>query len=305
MSRSLLPSTGRKRAKQAKAKLNRKLRRVAKQHLHIIREEDDYYESNLDFDYCDDGQYERYGIVSDRRGADKINHFIHWAKVKAADVSDGDKYYYIKSLLPGSSFIIVDHAMGHLEYTEGFERNPLEFGWRYYSPPKPKISKEQIKEYLREIIIDNRAHKLFNNFIKRSHRSVIWTYKVKVLDKLHEDGFYFETYSIIKGKGPRVIKGLHDIDHFIDDTKRANKAPAYIKKPKLDIVGIDRCYNKQYWDSRIVNPNHHPEWKIAATRFILAWLKDREDYGKLHKLLLSSSDRHHSFYHSDGHLWSW
>jgi hypothetical protein len=309
MSRSLLPSSGRKSARRAKARLNRRLRRAAKQRLHTIHEEDDYYESNLDFDYRDDGQHERYWIVGDRRGADKVNHFIRWAKARAAHIPNGEKYYYIKSLLPGSGFIIVDHAMGHLEYTEGFERNIYEFGWRYrYRQPRPKISKEQIKEYLREIIIDNRAHKLLNNFIKRSHNSVVWDYKVKVWDKYHDDGFYFETRSVKKGKGPRVLKGLHDIDHFIDDIKRAFKAPSYIKKPKPEFVGITGSrytYNKQYWSSRIKNPNHHPEWKVAATRFINAWLEDRDDYGKLHQLLLSSNDRQNGIYHGDRHLWSW
>jgi hypothetical protein len=309
MSRSLLPSAGRKRARRKKVELSRKLRRVCRKKLRSIREEDDYYESNLDFDYFDDGQYVRTNIVGSRRGADKLGPFLSWAEAKAAHIPDGEKYHYIKSLLPGSGFIIVDHAMGHLEGREGFDRNPLARRGYYYTKPKPRITEDQVKGYLREIIIDNRSHKLLNNFIKNAHRSVVWEYKVKVWDNNHEDGFYFKTKFVKKDNGPRTIRGLHDIDHFIDDIVLAYKAPSRVSKGKDEsLIGLKNqgAYNP-YQSNRINNPLSHPEWKVAATNFIEAWLKDKYDYGKLHRLSYSDDSLYltQNFYWKSQYLWSW
>jgi len=56
-------------------------------------------------------------FVRNRRDADKLNHFIRWAKVTVLrdEIKQEDRKGYFKSILP--SGLIGDHALGHLEYT--------------------------------------------------------------------------------------------------------------------------------------------------------------------------------------------
>ena len=283
-------------SKKEKSRTNKKLRRANRHILKFIKEEDDYYESNLDYDYFDRKRKDR--TVGKYRSLDRTI-FNHWAIAKTKDIPSGQKQDYIKSLFHVNNYP-VNYAVVGLEYYEGFEKDLCRYKW---VPHKKRgvpnnIKEKEIKSYLHDIIIDNRAHKILNSFIKESHKYVTWTYKTEVLDCFSNDGFYFETKYEKRCNGPRTIRGLHDIEHFIDDVKRANKAARYINNPGGKYIGVsDYGYRS---DKLVENPKYHPEWKRALSIFIVAWLEDKEDYGKLYNLRMPWR---HDF--SNKYLYGW
>lgn len=303
MSRSLLPCNKRKSARKEKSRVARRLRRNVKQKLHNIREEDDYYDSQLDYDYYEDAAIERSEMVWNRRSRDKLGPFMSWAEAKAKEIPDGEKYHYIKSLLPGSGFIIQDHAMSHLEWLDGFHQNPIE---RYYyrRPVVEKLSDEEMAEYLKEIVIDSKAHRLLNDAIKRFHHNVTWYYKYREFDPELEK---MKTHSgqITHKVSPRVLKGLGDIESFMRDLKLACNVP------NIKVKNGESTLNKKYrkligrdtiqWSSQagtlyyasarnLISPHRHPEWRKALNNFIKVWRKlDYIDYEKLRNVKVKAN----------------
>src|SRR5262245_58895342 len=102
MIRSILPSKARRRARFTKAMLNRTARRTVRHDLHA---------ENLDADLRRKPHFT--WMVWERRGADKLNHFMRWCEAITAGMSDDDALGYVKSILPDS--LIGRHAYGHWE----------------------------------------------------------------------------------------------------------------------------------------------------------------------------------------------
>src|SRR5262249_48728894 len=100
MIRGILPSKARRRARFAKAMLNRKARRKVRHDLHVENPK-----ANL-------RRKPRLGwVVWERRGADKLNHFMRWCEAITEGMSTEDALSYVRSILPDS--LIGDHAYGH------------------------------------------------------------------------------------------------------------------------------------------------------------------------------------------------
>lgn len=293
MSKSLLPCKRRKTARRNKKHIARRLRRKVKQELSQIREEDDYYEDHLDFDFHDDAAVERSYMVNDRRDMDKLGPFISWATAKAKDIPDGEKYDYIKSILPGSGFIIQDHAMSHLEWEDGFYKNPVERWWRYSQPKKPKITDEQFLKALREIVEDGRAHRCLNRAIRLFQDQNLVAYTEDIIPISSRAERFFRKVKNFKNE-PRLLLGLHDIESFYKDVVKASKAPSgkafdrseliiddkliEMKERELRYLGV-RIFNNRV---RLYSPerNHRP-YKILK-KFIEEWISsDFPDYNKL------------------------
>ncbi len=120
MSRSILPSTARKMARDRKRAIQHRNRSVVRDQLTPSRGRGgdwlmEFYEDDerdlLDIitPRCDDGWDT---CVSERREADKLNHFVRWAKKITDHLDQDEKMDYIRPLLPDG--LIGDHAASHL-----------------------------------------------------------------------------------------------------------------------------------------------------------------------------------------------
>ena len=135
MARSILPST--KCVRKDRRFIHKRTRAAVRASTHkacLHYEQGTYYAMDIDAPETR-GQMER--LVSDRREADKVSHFITWVEKTTAKMSVEDRRGYIKKLMPKG--VIGEHALGHLRRVEGFELNPFAYSWRRaYS--KPRVS---------------------------------------------------------------------------------------------------------------------------------------------------------------------
>lgn len=314
MSRSLLPSTARKSAREEKKIIARRKRRKVKQALHKIKCEEDYYEENLDFDYQYDAKWERSYMVRERQSADKIGPFINWAKAKAAHIPDGEKLDYIRSILPGSGFIIIDHALSHLEWVEGFEKNPLEFWswWRYGRKNRDEIRREDVLRALHEIAKNRKLVEILNNLIRKLHAKTYWYRHKKTEVYRYPIIRYVDGEKVIKGYneevrhfyhdydktiGARVLMGAFDVDDFFDDIERASYEKKFIPAPK------GYCHSDG--SKKVENPQHNPKWRNAVRVFVDAWLTNPNDFEALRALVGYDYAERYRYYQKTKHSYCW
>ncbi len=322
MSRSLLPSTARKSAREEKKLIARRKRRKVKQALHKITCEDDYYEDNLGFDYHFDAKWERSYMVRDRQSADKIGPFINWAKEKAKHIPDGEKLDYIRGILPGSGFIIIDHALSHLEYVEGFERNPYSWRrWYWGNRDRKEIRRNDVIEALKEISKNRKLIEILNALIRRLHSKTYWyrhkkteVNRVKVYKTIdgervqtgvkEEVRNYYHSYD--KTTGPRLLMGNFDVEDFFGDIEFAARADK--------LIWADGNFCHSDGEAYVNNPQYHPEWKRAIKVFVDAWMDNPNNFEKLKSLPeLDYFDRTYyyskkspkSYTWSRVHSWKW
>jgi hypothetical protein len=125
MSRSLLPSTKRKGARDARGQLHREARRTARLELSRLKHEPEAFE---DLPRPDGGRSPEIGyMVRRRRWADKVNPFIRWATAATRELPRESRLSHIQGMLPKG--VIGEHALGHLKGAEAF-RDPWEDTWR-------------------------------------------------------------------------------------------------------------------------------------------------------------------------------
>lgn len=151
MMRSILPSKARKWAKHKKRDANRSNRRAVNVLLSEYDLDDDDGEFTNQVDIADFTRSREIRFaVRERRGADKINHFVRWAENKTAHLTDiKDKYYFFVSYIGGSGDVIRNHAVGHFidpryDFRYGELRSQR---YRYYEP-MPEISDVTLMEKL-------------------------------------------------------------------------------------------------------------------------------------------------------------
>ena len=307
MSKSLLPCNRSKTARRNKQAIARKLRRKVKQELHKIKEEEDYLDSELKFDFNYDARTERSWMVIVRRKVGNSNPFIRWAIAKTKDIPNGEKYDYIKSILPGSGSIIKEHAMSHLEYSEGFERNPLEFRSRYldYAKKKP-MTNEDFASHLTDIVKDGYAHRLLNDSIKGviTFDSCLLGYLDEVTPFSKKAQTFFKESRKHEAK-LRLLKGLHDVGDFLDVLNKANKGEASITFSNCELelseklsklpsdslkgYGIKHSYYRDKY--MLYNPSKNHLWFGVMKKFVIEWAKSPvPDYEKLKKVRLRGHD---------------
>lgn len=240
ISRSVLPSTARKAARDNKANRTRRIRRQANLRLHEWAEVDNA------FDYegfmPDEARFGGWddciaGIVEQRRNHDKLS-VVQWAErttvQKLRHLDDEERYQYFKKILPDNT--IGRHALGHIAdkihpFRDGdrFLRNP-----DYYERGKDGLwhwkgrqntyedTRARRAEKLHDIFITPDAHKRFNNVLKRSHT------KVHYVDRWY-------SYATGPNRAPkdpvtcefctpnvRTFYGEHDIEDWLDYAVRAS-----------------------------------------------------------------------------------
>ena len=176
MIRSILPSKARRRARLTKATLNRNVRRAVRHDLNV---------ENFDADLRRKPYFR--SMLWERRGADKLNHFMRWCEAITAGMSAEDALSYVRSLLPDS--LIGDHAYGHWEA----HRKPNRYRtWPYVSHKRREQSFIDSTTFRlrRALMVDPSLHARLNAEIKaRTPEERPW----------------------------RVLAGIHDVEAFVRD----------------------------------------------------------------------------------------
>lgn len=114
MMRSILPSVARKSAADDKRYINKRRRARVRSDLHQVWDHESALEWDADWNHKDLDAAMTY-VVWDRRGADKVGHFIRWAEAITSDIEDGpDKVAFMRQILPNT--MIGRHAETHLPY---------------------------------------------------------------------------------------------------------------------------------------------------------------------------------------------
>ncbi len=152
MLRSILPSTKRKEVRKSKRKLHQVQRRRVRHNLGAYKGYEDQVENLYDelgedlTDYITPlngnyrGRRDWDAIVWERRNADKLNHFEHWAWKITRHMPVKDRYDYMRSILPDN--LVGRHALSHLEFLRFSPLNPDEqlVPGRYYSSSVKEIN---------------------------------------------------------------------------------------------------------------------------------------------------------------------
>jgi hypothetical protein len=194
MVRSILPSTRRQRAREEKAIARRSARRVARHELRIA----DFETADLDRDA------DQAGNVSQRRSADKLNHFMRWADALTEGMSAYEALQHIRAILPKN--LIGDHAYSHWEqHIKARERRVYPSG-----------------EAIRQSWIDR------------------WRFKLR--RALSEDPMlHGELNAEIKSRrmfdeDRRLLAGMHDVDAFVEDVAPFGRTYANFKPERSVMI---------------------------------------------------------------------
>lgn len=161
MMRSILPSKSREAARCFKKSAKRSARSNIKQELReycnhrmMLEDEDGFFDDadlilNIHEQDCIQAHKIR-EVVSRRRDADKINHFVRWAERLTEDIEDKrEKRKKFISIIGGSGDLIRDHAIGH--FISPWELNPMNWRWREREPePDISITREMFESALIE-----------------------------------------------------------------------------------------------------------------------------------------------------------
>lgn len=94
-------------------------------------------------------------IVEDRRGADKLNHFLRWAYETTKDLDPGDRYVHFKKILPDN--LIGHHALSHMRMWDTTWVYNIQFGIEdlpYHMRDRGIGDNKRIKKHNNEIFLD-------------------------------------------------------------------------------------------------------------------------------------------------------
>lgn len=278
MMRSILPSKSRENASYEKKALNRKLRRKSNMATKSLLSELDWEESTFDFNY--DAQEVRTYIVKDRRGADKLSHFIRWAEHKTKDIPDGSKMPHIKSILNGKG-LIYEHACGHLRGLNGFEENPNTLR-RFSASNRRDLYKEDLIEALEKICNVRKFHRYLNDTLRNEkvkvyqHR-IVRKEEIVYYDTIYRDGvmvnvgepkvrIHYHTVNEDVTMPTRLLMGVHDINDFVEDIIKASLGCPRMIRKKGYLYGNIKNYAH--------NPEFYPGWLLVVERFVEDYIID-------------------------------
>lgn len=294
MARSILPSSARVWAQREKRIKNKKVRHGVKQDLRRALFDEDFAD-NADLFREPSWSY----YVRERQGADKLNHFEKWAVEITRHIDEVDgRRAYIRSVLPPG--LIGWHAMSHLDRYNEFLSNPFAYGrvpgepsWRDRSNSNKRAQEERRqREYeervdvLSEITKAPGGHRLLNRYLIQKHRRVEWVISGEKTPEC-PSGSYLE---YVGPERPRLLRGLGDIEDFLEDLRKAAIAPAikvplYTDVQNRRIWGKDRSFRWENGKTTRENPDRHPEWVKAVNVFVAAWTEKRGDLTEVSKAL--------------------
>lgn len=271
MVRSILPSKRRRSARFEKAQAVRQNRRQVRQACHdaLIEYYDDKEFENRNspefklFVSDFEKKIETRNAVRDRRGADKINHFVRWAKDLTKNFKEEDvkgKYYAVASKIGGNKDVIREHALGH--FIGPWEFNPVyRTTWRSTYAPAPIL------------IPSNVFAKLFRDAFELDHKGLN-----KILKRVRFNCYDKELpcHSQVK-----INKEHFVYDHIIKNEDGTVKYKYKVTLPFEKKDNSDYVFHHKY--STTVIEDLHDETKCEKS----AWIKGPQDVEKIIKLLIA------------------
>lgn len=236
MARSLLPSTKRQQARENRANVTRSIRRSARMRVAQLIRAPEFAEDCAELD--EDASSEMQWVVWRRRGADKVNPFIRWAKEQTMDQPRDLRVGLMRKLLPPG--LIGHHALSHLKSEQHFLSTiDLPRGWGVNRTPwrrKPLSDRGVMAQLLRGLLRVPGGQKSFNGYLKRASASS-WSW---------QQGHDGRRHVVLHGhKAPRLLMGVHDVLTFLDDvgvrpwpppSKRPVGEPASTREPALTFL---------------------------------------------------------------------
>lgn len=179
MAKSILPSKARKAARESKRALHQqnraRIHTTLSQYRGPAADVCELYddEDNDLFFNPDPHKHAGYDtIVSDRREADKLNHFVRWAKEITKGMTERQAHDYMAALVPEG--LIGDHAMTHLYM---FQQNPYKYS--FFQPYTGQMSpfrqhiedvNQQITQAVGDIVDDAKALAKLNHNLSHFYR---------------------------------------------------------------------------------------------------------------------------------------
>ena len=192
MSRSILPSTSRKSARDNKRKLHHKNRSDVRSKLvkykgpaSEVIEQEEQEQVDLSHHWTPKDRLGYDSIVHDRREADKVNHFVRWATEITKDMEPEDAWSYLQSVVPPG--LIGNHALTHLYM---FEPHQVTRWWQISRPPSKeylmvKAFNESIQKKIEEILSNKKLAKKFNHNLSNYHRIQLEALKRRTDNQLY------------------------------------------------------------------------------------------------------------------------
>lgn len=158
MARSILPSKARKSARSRKTAIKRAHRHTMN---HIVRTH--WEDLPDDFDNQDTPNLS--GVVSDRRDADKLNHFMKWAESLTENMPRECRISKMRAILPDG--LIGEHAVSHLRGRSHFilEEDPY-WNWRPDYARAEEARHNKRRHTLTEIVHSGWGHTLINKVLR-------------------------------------------------------------------------------------------------------------------------------------------
>lgn len=210
MIRSILPSTDRNGARRSKAGKNRKVRRRVRMALHA----EDAEETKADL--CEVPHLS--GMVRDRRGADKLNHFMRWCESWTRGMTDRQALDAVRAVLPRN--LIGDHAFSHWEAYLKYRRRRRVGTYREQRERQEQSLYDKTRHRLRRTLsVDPGFQGRLNAAVKEG----------KELDEPR-----------------RMLLGIHDVDAFVHDVVTYRK---YDKEERvlLGLLTEAERYGRRAW----------------------------------------------------------
>ncbi|HYC91205.1 MAG TPA: hypothetical protein VEO54_18440 [Thermoanaerobaculia bacterium] len=183
MIRSILPSRHRQTARLLKAIRKRAHRRVIREAVHRDAELEELLRDVKVGD-----------IVDQRRGGDKLNHFIRWCEKKTAGMARTEALAAVRALLPGT--LIGDHAYFHWEIHLDYHR-------REAVPFRERQRREAQSEH--------------DSAVFRLHRAL------RVDPSLHGRLNAEIKANLKENERPRLLHGIHDVEAFVREVCRCGR----------------------------------------------------------------------------------
>jgi len=192
MVRSILPSKSRRTARELKAISSRRVRRAVRGELHV----EDPETTKADWTRAADQS----AIVWQRRGADKLNHFMRWGDALTNGMATDDALSFVRGLLPKN--LIGQHAYGHWQAHKARKRY-------HYTPYERRLQSwiDSTRFHLKRALAEDPAlHGRLNAEIKSR----------RMFDEER-----------------RLLAGIHDADEFVRDIAKEPYAAERAATKKL------------------------------------------------------------------------
>jgi hypothetical protein len=207
MARSLLPSTGRKQAREARVHISRGTRRTVRGRVAQLARDADAAEDCPDLD-ADSAREMRY-VVWRRQAADKVNPFQRWARAITRELPRDARLKHVRGVLPEG--LIGEHALSHLERDAHFEsamdQEQREAHRRMLRRRRRDLDPGLHAQLLRQLLRVPGGQRAFNDYLKHETAQRAFVRR----------GRGGRRTVVLHGEGPpRLLLGVHDVLPFLE-----------------------------------------------------------------------------------------